>query len=167
MKMIIHDLSRQDAPPIGNGSEQELKIITDNGTIRKCIGCFGCWIRTPGVCVLKDDYQRMGEWAGASDEMIIISKCTYGSYSPFVKNVLDRSISYILPYFTTINGETHHQRRYETSFKLTVHFYGDDLTPAEQETARALVAANSMNLYSTGNEVFFYRNAQDAWEGLQ
>ncbi len=167
MKLIIHDLSRQDAPPMGHGSKQELKIITDNGTIRKCIGCFGCWVRTPGVCVLKDDYQRMGEWAAASDEMIILSKCTYGSYSPFVKNVLDRSISYILPYFTTINGETHHQRRYENSFKLTVHFYGEDLTSAEQETARALVAANAVNFYSTGNEVFFYQNAEDAWEGLQ
>lgn len=167
MKLIIHDLPRQDYPRLASGKEAELRLVTDNGTIRKCIGCFGCWVRTPGVCMLKDDYQHMGEWAAASDEMIIISRCTYGSYSPFVKNVLDRSISYMLPYFATINGETHHQRRYENSFKLTVRFYGEDLTPAEQETARALVLANAVNFYSTGNEVFFYGSADDAWEGLQ
>lgn len=167
MKMIIHDLPRQDYPPFVHAQEGELRMITDNGTIRRCTGCFGCWHRTPGICVLKDDYQHLGEWTAATDEMIIISKCTYGSYSPFVKSVLDRNISYMLPYFASINGETHHQRRYDNSFKLTVRFYGNDLTSTEQDTARSLVAANSMNFYSTGNEVYFYPNAEAAWEGLQ
>ncbi|WP_407654270.1 MULTISPECIES: hypothetical protein [Caproicibacterium] len=31
------------------------------------------------------------------DELILISKCCYGGFSPFVKNVLDRSIPYIHP----------------------------------------------------------------------
>ena len=55
-------------------------------------------------------------------EMLIISKCVYGSYSPFVKNVLDRSISYIHPYFTVKNGEMHHQQRYKRDFRLKVVF---------------------------------------------
>ncbi|RAU92589.1 flavodoxin family protein [Paenibacillus sp. YN15] len=167
MKMIIHDLPRQEDTPNGHLENQGTRIISDNGTIRKCVGCFDCWTRTPGVCIMRDDYQQMGEWLAGSDEVVIISKCTYGGYSPFVKNVLDRSISYLLPYFAMVNGETHHQRRYPGSFKLTVHFYGSDLTSAEQDTARALVAANALNLHSTGNGVHFHRSADSVWEGLQ
>jgi hypothetical protein len=100
------------------------------------------------------------------EELIIISKCIYGSYSPFVRNVLDRSIPYLLPYFVTKNGETHHQNRYEHRFSLSVHFYGNDVTPAEKITAGNLVAANSVNLYSTGNKVYFHNNLQTIKEGL-
>ena len=70
-------------------------IISDTGTIRHCVGCFGCWIKTPGKCVLKDGYDNLGELLSKSEKLTIISRCFYGCYSPFVKNVLDSSISYI------------------------------------------------------------------------
>ncbi|MBU5671093.1 flavodoxin family protein [Paenibacillus brevis] len=167
MKMIIHDLKQQDYAALVGGQGEDVTVISDDGTIRKCTGCFGCWVKTPGVCVLKDGYQNMGELLSKCDELVIINKCVYGSYSPFVLNVLNRSISYVLPYFVTKNGETHHRRRYPQSFALTVHFYGEDISEAEQDTARALIAANSANLYSTGNHVHFHNNLQAVKEALR
>ena len=167
MKMIIHDLSPQEFESLHQGPDANTIVLSDNGKIHNCIGCFGCWIKTPGRCVLKDGYQNMGELLSKCDHLTIISKCVYGSYSPFVKNVLDRSISYLLPYFVTVNGEMHHQKRYDHRFSLSVHFYGDDITQAERQTARKLVAANSVNLYSMGNRVTFHNNPLAVGEAFQ
>ncbi|WP_405104268.1 flavodoxin family protein [Paenibacillus sp. FSL K6-1217] len=165
MRMIIHDLQEQEFAGWVGDTQEELTIISDNGAIRSCLGCFGCWTRTPGVCVIKrDGYNNLGELLSRSDELIIISKCMYGSYSPFVLNVLNRSISYVLPYFVTRKGDTHHRNRYDHQFALSVHFYGDDITEAEQDTARTLVAANSINFYSTGNNVYFHNSPRSIKE---
>ncbi len=162
MKIIIHDLDGREAELPGRDQDGSTVVISDNGGIRKCIGCFGCWIKTPGKCVLKDGYENMGELLAGCDRLVVVSRCVYGSYSPFVVNVLNRSISYLLPYFSTKNGETHHRNRYDNKFSLSVHFYGEDITETEKETARKLVAANSVNLYSIDNKVYFYNSVQAA-----
>ncbi|MFP3153284.1 flavodoxin family protein [Lachnospiraceae bacterium ZAX-1] len=164
MKLIIHDLSQEQFETLGIVIDADTKMIADDGTIKACIGCFGCWIKTPGRCALKDNYHNMGMLLGKSDEFVVISRCNYGCYSPFVKNVLDRSIPFILPYFTTINGETHHQRRYRRQIAFVVHFYGEDITLAECQTAKALVRANSINLHMTVSDIRFHKSIQDMRE---
>lgn len=114
MRLLIHDLNNEEFQELFTKQMSETMIISDNGTIRHCIGCFGCWVKTPAACVIRDDYGDMGENLSKCKDLIIISKCCYGGLSPFVKNVLDRSISYIHPYFVTRNGEMHHRRRYKT-----------------------------------------------------
>lgn len=100
----------------------------------------------------------MGELLSKSEKVTIISRCFYGSYSPFVKNVLDRSIPYLLPYFKIKNNETHHKRRYQNNIKLEVHFYGENITEKEAETAKKLVKANCINFYIKNYEISFSRS---------
>ena len=104
MQLIIHDLTPLQEKNLLPQTE-ETRIISDGGDIRSCIGCFGCWVKTPAQCIIRDKYGNMGAQLGHCDELILISRCTYGGFSPFVKNVLDRSISYIHPYFKVKNGE--------------------------------------------------------------
>jgi multimeric flavodoxin WrbA len=163
--MIVHDLSQQDFDAIGIGVDSDI-VISDDGTIKNCIGCFGCWVKTPGVCVLKDDYRNMGERLAACDELLVISKCFYGSYSPFVRNVWDRSIPYLLPYFFTSNDETHHRARYPKRLVYSVCFYGGDLTENEAETAKKLVYANAKNFHASVSNVFFCHTLPDIREVL-
>jgi len=59
---------------------------------------------------------------------------------------MDRSISYVHPYFEIRNNEMHHKKRYENHFELSVYFYGEDITEKEKATAEKLVKANSINL---------------------
>jgi hypothetical protein len=108
--------------------------------------------------VIHDKYEDMGENLSKCDEVIIISKCFYGGYSPFVKNVLDRSISYIHPYFTFRNGEMHHRRRYDNHFKLKVYFYGENITDQEKQTAEKLIQANAINLDCSAEKVTFVQD---------
>ena len=128
------------------------------------MGCFGCWLKTPGRCVIPDEYQRMGELAAKAEELTIISKCSFGSYSSFVKNVLDRSISYVLPFFEIREGEMHHRKRYDNQFLMRVIFYGSDITEEEKETAKELVKANAVNLHGKVKEVLFVESAEKIGE---
>ena len=78
----------------------------------------------------------------------------------FGKNVMDRSISYILPFFEMRNGEMHHKSRYTNTLKIKAVFYGEDITEEEKETARELVKANAINLNGTVQEVVFVENKE-------
>lgn len=146
MRLLIHDLPEEQFNFLFPDEIKEMHIVSDDGTINKCIGCFGCWVKTPGVCIIKDKYQNMGELLSTSDEVIIVSRCFYGGFSPFIKNVMDRSISYVHPYFETRNGEMHHKPRYDHQISMKVWFYGENITDQEKGTAEELIQANSINL---------------------
>lgn len=160
MRLILHDLTPEQCKSIGipNLPEKENIIIDSNGNNHYCIGCFGCWLKTPGKCVIKDEYQMMGEKLSKVDELLIISKATFGSYSSSVKNVLDRSISYVSPYFVIRKGEMHHKERYHKNLTISAIFYGDDMAEMEKDTSRNLVAANALNLNGNVGEVHFVKS---------
>lgn len=91
-----------------------------------------------------------------ADTVTIISKCYYGGYSPFVKNVLDRS----LPFLKMIDNETHHKPRYKKSFQLSVYFYGEYITPSEKDTAENMVSRNSINFNASKHNVAFFNSIE-------
>lgn len=155
MKLLIHDLEENVLKEIIDNND-DIIVISNTNKINKCVGCFGCWIKTPATCVIKDGYKDMGKLISKCEELIIVSKCTYGGYSPFVKNVIDRSISYIHPYFTTREGQLHHKSRYKDQIKLSVYFYGNDITVNEKETAKKLVKAHGLNFNVKDHNVEFY-----------
>ena len=157
MKILVSDT--KNIEPFLKNNQEEVTVISDTGKIKPCQGCFNCWIKTPGKCMLNDGYNNMGVLLSECDRMIIISQCIYGGYSPFVKNVLDRSISYLLPYFKTENGMTCHQKRYNNSVTLIVHFYGK-ISDAEKETARELVKTNGINMFEK-TEIYFYKSIEE------
>lgn len=146
MRLLIHDLPAEQFNLQFPDKIDDVHIVFDDETINKCIGCFGCWTKTPGVCIIKDKYQNMGELLSKSDELIIISQCFYGGFSPFVKNVMDRSISYVLPYFEKRKGEMHHKSRYQHHLVMKVWLYGENITNEEKQTAEELIKANAINL---------------------
>lgn len=158
MKLLIHDLEEEKFKEIFPNTGENATIVSDDGTMHHCIGCFGCWIKTPGTCVIRDKYGDMGEQLSKCDEVIIISKCFYGGFSPFIKNVMDRSISFIHPYFAIRNGELHHKERYDNHFDLNIWFYGEDITEQEKQTAEKLIHANAINLNCSAQKVTFVQD---------
>ena len=154
MKLVIHDLTAEEWEKIKSDYAQD-RIITDLGTIRPCVGCFCCWNKTPGQCVIKDGYENMGALIHHADEIVVISRYTYGGFSSFVKNVFDQSLGYVLPQFEVIDGETHHQKRYAEDKPFTFIFYGHDLSISEKESACRYVKAVCANIRGHVNNVIF------------
>ena len=156
MKLLMHDLEKLNENILLGSNEDDITVISDNGKINPCICCFACWIKTPGQCIIKDGYENMGVLLSKCSQMIIISKCFYGSYSPFIKNVLDRTVCpYQLPYFKIKNGETRHPKRYKNNYTLTVYFYGK-ITEAERETAQKVVKTYQENVH-----IYFYKTFEE------
>jgi len=123
MKLIVTDLETFELKNVHAITDDEYQIIKPQGKIHHCTGCFGCWVKTPGKCVIHDGYENIGSMMGSCTELILISQCCYGSVSPFVKAVQDRAISYIHPDFVLRKGEMHHKRRYKNVISISAYFY--------------------------------------------
>ena len=99
-----------------------------SGELDYCMGCFGCWVKTPGECVIRDSMADINRTAMANDVVIYLVPVVFGQYSANMKNALDRWIPNILPFFITKpNGDTMHPARYAKNPQYVMIGYGDDL----------------------------------------
>ncbi len=78
-----------------------------------CRGCFNCWVKTPGLCVFKDDGDTICREFITSDMVVLASPIIMGYPSALAKNALDRIIPLLHPYLEDFGGEVHHMMRYE------------------------------------------------------
>lgn len=154
MVLVIHDLNQEQWEQIAPDYPGSF-VISDNGSICPCVGCFGCWNKTPGQCVIRDGYGDMGRRLHEADEVVVISRYTFGGFSGFVKNVFDRSLGYVLPHFEIVNGESHHKKRYDEDMPYTFIFYGKDLTEGDKEKAERYVRAVCTNIRGHVKDVQF------------
>ena len=157
MKLVITDIADFSF----NISGEYVIINPRERKVVPCTGCFSCWFRTPGECLINDGCGNPSSILGKCDELIIISECFYGSVSPFVKNVLDRSLSYVAPDFDIEDGRMKHKRRYPNTLELSAYFYGDNITEKEKHTAEKIMRANMENFRAKVKSVSFYGNTEE------
>ena len=163
MNLLIHDLNQEEWNAIAS-SYEGWDIIADDGTIKPCVGCFGCWVKEPGMCVIKDGYENIGQRMAKADEVYVISRYTYGGFSSFIKNVLDRAISFVLPYFEVYKREMHHKRRYPGEKPVTFIFRGANFSEEDKDRARKYVEAVCRNLHGKVKCVDFWQENPSAKE---
>jgi multimeric flavodoxin WrbA len=114
--------------------------------IRPCTGCFQCWIKTPGLCVINDEANSITRKIVNCDLMILLTPVTFGGYSSELKKMLDRSIPILLPYFRTYKGEVHHYMRYEKQpSNLTIGFQ-EETDERSAEIFMTLAERNALNM---------------------
>lgn len=154
MNLLIHDLDEKEWEEIAE-DYRGWEVIAPSKEIKPCVGCFGCWLKTPGQCVIKDGYDRMGALIHKADELVVMSRYTYGGFSSFVKNVFDRSIGWVLPYFKIVGNEMHHRKRYPEDKQITVIFKGSGLTKEDQADAKRYVEAVCRNFYGVIKDIRF------------
>lgn len=132
--------------------------------VASCRGCFGCWLRTPGICILDDDGRKIAQAVIASDLLVIVSPVTFGGYSYHIKKAVDRLIPLISPYFMKIKGEIHHRPRYKKYPKLLVIGvmpYEDKESSTIFET---LARRNAVNFFSPSSNVHIFIENQPPLE---
>jgi len=76
-----------------------------------CVGCFGCWLKTPGICLEPDAGRDIAQAVIQSDMTILFTPITFGGYSSAIKKVQDRWLPLVLPDFGLYHGEVHHLPR--------------------------------------------------------
>lgn len=113
--------------------------------IANCVGCFGCWTKTPGKCVIRDDAVKVYPLIAASDRVLYVSHVKYGGYDTPMKTMLERAIPVQQAFIRLWHGETHHVQRRVVPKQAVIVGYGD-LSAGEQELFRRLVARNAHNM---------------------
>lgn len=121
--------------------------------IAPCKGCFHCWIKTPGVCVIKDFGREVARMFVQSDLVVFLTPVTFGGYSSALKKALDRSICTVSPFFTKIDGEVHHKKRYDTYPNLLGIGVLPHSDPRQEEIFRSLLSRNALNMHNPVNRV--------------
>jgi multimeric flavodoxin WrbA len=132
--------------------------------IAYCQGDFECWIKTPGMCKADDDSRDIARAIINSDLVIYVTPITFGGYSSELKRALDKMICLIAPFFQTINGEIHHQKRYARYPRLLGI---GTLAHRDEECERiftTLVARNAINIHAPAHNtrVIFDDQSADA-----
>ena len=128
----------------------EVEVVTlRERAIAMCTGCFGCWTRTPGECVIKDDARDVLRSYVGSDFVVYVAPVTFGGYSSLLKAMLDRFIPVLDPRFTIVGGEVHHRLRYRRYPKTVVLGTLPSPDPEAERLFANLVARNGLNLHQT------------------
>lgn len=157
MKVILHDLSAEHN---GKLSEKCDNLIHADGKYAPCQGCFGCWTKHPAECFMKDSLKETCRIIGQADELVIITENLYGTYSPAVKNVLDRGIGISTPLATYRGKQMHHTLRYGKHRLLRVVVYGD-ITDGEKETFTYISERNAINNGFENSEIVFLNDLSE------
>jgi multimeric flavodoxin WrbA len=81
-------------------------------SLRYCIGCWGCWVKTPGQCITQDASIEMDRAVINADFVLWAAPLKMGFPSELLKMAMDKHIPLIHPYIEVAYGEAHHLRRY-------------------------------------------------------
>jgi len=76
------------------GADVEL-VCTRDLDINPCLGCFGCWIKTPGQCVQKDDMAELLHLLREADVWVLATPLYFDGPSGSLKNLMDRMTAFL------------------------------------------------------------------------
>lgn len=80
-------------------SIDELHVASMN--IAACKGCFACWQKTPGICCIKDDMQKVIEKLIDADLILWSFPLYYFNVPGILKNLIDRQLPMSLPFMSS------------------------------------------------------------------
>jgi multimeric flavodoxin WrbA len=112
-----------------------------------CLGCFNCWVKTPGMCVEADAGREIARAVVQSDTTVFFTPVTFGGYSPELKRIQDRFIQIISPYFQMDHGEVHHPPRYAKLPRLMMVGVQRHPNPREARIFKTLAGRNAINFH--------------------
>ena len=119
---------------ITSATEAEVETVTlKSMRIEPCLGCFNCWSKTPGRCVIKDDVRSITLKMFASDVVIYSFPLFYYSVPSKLKAMIERQLPSVAPFMEgqkdyLVNGG--HPPRFDAHYKTilisTCGFYPTD-----------------------------------------
>ena len=117
MTLVLNTLESLDCSEQINtllaGKGDKIEIInTAEMKIAHCIGCNQCWLKTPGICCIKDDYESIVKKLVKTDNLWIVSDTRFGFVDSHGKKVLDRIMPMLNMYLTFRGGWMRHELRY-------------------------------------------------------
>ena len=149
-------------------SNYDIKEIKKNIEPASCLACNGCWIKTPGKCLINDAGHFLSYIYNTCDMIIFISYIYFGSYSPWIKSILERLVPNILPYFEDRDGKMFHALRND-KYPYCI-FIGVNKFFSDQEELgifERLTYANNVNMTGRSKHNFLILNLEKPEEDAE
>ena len=102
----------QVVSPLESGGHAVTQLDLRELPLRYCVGCWGCWVKTPGECVARDASLEMDRAVIHADFVLWAAPLRMGFPSELLKRANDKHLPLIHPYMVVDHGEAHHLRRY-------------------------------------------------------
>ena len=131
MNLIISTLKKDDLyhkkimEKIQKSTNHVEIIYAEDMNIKGCTGCNRCWLVTPGVCTIKDDYEKLLIKFLQSQQVIFITDLKLGFVSYKLKNMLDRILPLATMNLRFKNGQMRHYPRYKKHYKMGLLYKGN------------------------------------------
>ena len=152
-KAIVEELLR------GGGNAAGFELIDTTGmNISHCVGCNCCWLKTPGVCAIQDDYEPILRKMNRADQVWLISDTRFGFVSWQTKNIVDRIMPLVTMYLKVKDGQMRHVMRYDHQPDIGIIYTGD----GDQAYLELWCQGTALNLGSRSLGVFSERDKKEA-----
>jgi len=94
------------------GAEVETIYLKDIN-LNPCLGCYVCWLKTPGRCVQKDDWEEIGKKAVASNLMVFATPLYNYTVTSYMKILMERLLPLWEPFVVKKKDVCFHPSRYK------------------------------------------------------
>ena len=106
--LIVNTLPKEQAKTAieylsAKASDYEV-IHTEDRNIRPCVGCNACWLKTPGVCSIKDGYDDILKGYLKYDATVFLAGTALNFIDHRMKNVIDRILPLATMYIRIVDG---------------------------------------------------------------
>ena len=137
----------------------EFELIDTTGMhISHCVGCNYCWLKTPGVCAIQDDYEPILRKMSAADQVWLVSDTYFGFVSWQTKNIIDRIMPLVTMYLKFKDRQMRHVMRYNHQPDIGIIYTGD----GDQAYLERWCQRTALNLGSRSLGAFSESNGKEA-----
>lgn len=91
---------------------------------RPCVGCNACWLVTPGVCAIKDGYEKLLKAYLQYDTVLFLSGTALHFVDHRMKNLIDRLLPLVTMYVRIVHGQCRHVPRYDKKPRFGLLYAG-------------------------------------------
>lgn len=145
---ITEEIKRQ-----ASGQSLEMEVIEAAGlNISHCIGCNYCWLKTPGECSIKDDYEIILKKIIHAHQLWVISDTALGFLDHKGKNIFDRILPIATMYLKFNGDQMRHVPRYDKRTDIGIIYRGEpdrEYLHRWSERAALNFESKSLGVYGT------------------
>ena len=155
---MAHDILKEKLTSAG--WEVNSFILRDT-KIAPCMGCFDCWLKTPGVCTINDAGRETTKTAAQSDLWVFLTPITFGGYSSELKKAVDRMPPVLVPVFVKANDEVHHKPRFSRHPNLVAFALLSNMDSEYKSIFKNFLHRNALNFCSPSDTSEFLLPDED------
>lgn len=93
--------------------------------ISPCLGCNFCWLKTPGTCAIKDDYEDILVRAHKADQLWVITNTALDFMDHKGKNIFDRVMPLVTMNLEFRGNQMRHVMRYDKNPDIGLIYLGE------------------------------------------